>query len=160
MRAGRRRSASVFVDTNLLLVLLVGALDPDQIARFKRTKAYTRDDYFLLVSFIGKYKHILTTPNVLTEVSNLMGQLSDPLLHRTRTSLARLAQDAREQYLPSKELVLDPNFAVLGLADASIAQAAGTDVTVLTADLPLYQRLSSAGHDVVNFNHLRSGSWQ
>ena len=160
MRAGRRRRANVIVDTNLLLVLLVGALDPDHIARFKRTKAYTRDDYFLLVSFIGKFKQILTTPNVLTEVSNLMGQLSDPLLHRTRTSLARLAQDAREQYLPSKELVLDPNFAVLGLADASIAHAAGTDVTVLTADLPLYQRLSSAGHDVINFNHLRSGSWQ
>jgi len=160
VRAGRRRRANVIVDTNLLLVLLVGALDPDHIARFKRTKAYTRDDYFLLVSFIGKFKQILTTPNVLTEVSNLMGQLSDPLLHRTRTSLARLAQDAREQYLPSKELVLDPNFAVLGLADASIAHAAGTDVTVLTADLPLYQRLSSAGHDVINFNHLRSGSWQ
>lgn len=160
MKRGRRRHDTVFVDTNLFLVLLVGGLDPDQIERFKRTKAYTREDYALLVMFVKRFKRILITPNVLTEVSNLAGQLTDPLRREARIALAQMTQDLHERYLPSRDLVVDPHFPVLGLTDVSIAQSVGKDVTVITADLPLYHRLATAGIDAINFNHLRSGSWQ
>jgi rRNA-processing protein FCF1 len=159
MKRGRRRHDTVFVDTNLFLVLLVGGLDVDQIERFKRTKAYTREDYALLVMFVNRFKRILVTPNVLTEVSNLAGQLTDPLRREARFALACMTQDLHERYLPSKELVVDPHFPTLGLTDVSIVQSVGKDVTVITADLPLYHRLATAGVDAINFNHLRSGSW-
>lgn len=154
------RRETVFVDTNLLVVLLVGAVDVDQVERFKRTRAYSREDYALLVAFVGRFHRMLATPNVLTETSNLLGQLMEPLRRRALLALGTLTDACAETYVPSKELVLDPYFPVLGLSDTSIIRAVDRDVTVLTDDLQLYVRLSSSGIDAVNFHHLRSGSWQ
>lgn len=150
---------TLFIDTNLLLVLIVGALDLEQIERFKRTRAYSREDYSLLVTYIGDFQRMLTTPNVLTEVSHLLGQLSEPLRRRALLALGVLTGEFQEKYLPSTDLAVDPHFPLLGLSDTSIIHSAARAATVLTDDLQLYVRLAAAGMDVVNFNHIRSGSW-
>jgi hypothetical protein len=159
MRRGPRGNRAVLVDTNLLLVLLVGTLEPGQIERFKRTKAYTREDFELLVAFVSGFERLLTTPNVLTEVSNFLGQLSEPLRRRALLSLGALAGQVSEIYLESKVLATEPHFPSLGLTDSSIIGTVNEDVTIVTDDLPLYHRLSVAGAEVINFNHLRSGAW-
>lgn len=159
MQRGRRRHHTVLVDTDLLLVLIVGTLDPAQIERFKRTKAYTREDYALLVAFVSGFERMLTTPNVLTEVSNFLSQLAEPLRRRALLALGVLAGEVQENYLPSKVLGAEPHFPLLGLADSSIIGSLNEDVTVVTDDLPLYHRLSSAGAEVINFNHIRTGAW-
>ena len=156
-RAPRR--GTILIDTNLLLVLLVGALDPDQVERFKRTRSYTRDDYELLMDFVSRYGRIVTTPNVLTEVSNLAGQLAEPLRRDALMALGVLIAQLEERSRPSAELVRDVSFSRLGLADVSVISAADPSTTVLTDDLPLYVRLSDAGIEAINFNHVRSGSW-
>jgi rRNA-processing protein FCF1 len=155
-----RRRETIFIDTNLLLVLLVGGLDPRQVERFKRTSAYTKQDYALLAEFVGEFRQMMTTPNVLTEVSNLLGQLAEPMRRRALVGLGALTGRLAEKYLPSSTLVADQHFPLLGLADTSIIASVNKAVTVLTDDLDLYLRLSTAGVDVVNFNHLRSGSWE
>ena len=154
------RQKSLFIDTNLLLVLIVGALGPEQIERFKRTKAYTREDYALLLAFVGGFKRMLTTPNVLTEVSNLLDWLYEPLRRKAQVALGVLTAQFEEKYVASSEAATDPSFPLLGLSDVSILRSVGKDVTVLTDDLPLYLRLSAAGIDAINFNHLRSGAWE
>lgn len=154
------RRDTLFVDTNLLLVLIVGALDRAQVERFKRTRAYSAEDYTLLAGYVGGFQRMLTTPNVLTEVSNLLGQLAEPLRRRALLALGLLTGEFQETYLPSTALAADWHIPLLGLSDTSIIRAAEPDVTVLTDDLQLYVRLSTAGVDVVNFNHLRAGSWQ
>ncbi|HEY0021874.1 MAG TPA: hypothetical protein VGB24_03160 [Longimicrobium sp.] len=131
----------------------------NQIEQFKRTRAYTRDDYALLAAFIGEHERMVTTPNVLTEVSNLLGQLTGPLRIRALLTLGALAGALHESYLPSKHLVLDPHFPSLGLTDTSILHSLEGGVTVLTDDLQLYLQLAAQGSEVINFNHLRSGSW-
>lgn len=159
MKRVSRRRDTLFIDTNLLLVLLVGTLDPDQVERFKRTRAYSRADHALLIAFADRFSRMATTPNVLTEVSNLLGQLREPLRRRAMDVLAALTGRVEEEYTPSRRLVADPAFAALGLADISVVASADEHVTVLTADLALYLRLASAGIEVVNFNHLRTGAW-
>lgn len=158
-RAPRGRDA-LFIDTNLLLLLLVGSLDVEQVERFRRTRAYSREDFALLASFVGDFPRFLTTPNVLTEVSNLAGQLAEPLRRRALVALGVLTGGFEERFRPSKELFQDPHFPILGLADTSIILSVEQGVTVLTDDLDLYVRLSRAGIQAINFNHLRSGSWQ
>lgn len=158
MKRRSRKRQDLFIDTNLLLLLLVGSIDPEQVERFKRTRAYTREDYALLLAFAGRFGRMVTTPNVLTEVSNLLGQLREPLRRRALSILGSLTGTLDEQYHPSSRLVTDTAFPVLGLADTSIIASATTHVTVLTADLPLYLRLAAAGIEVVNFNHLRTGA--
>jgi hypothetical protein len=39
----------LLIDTNLLVLFTVGSVSPDRIESFKRTSAYNREDYELLV---------------------------------------------------------------------------------------------------------------
>lgn len=73
------RRAGVLMDTNLLLLYLVGAFDPEEVPRFKRTSQFTPADFALLVRFLELFQRIVTTPHVLTEAGNLAGQLADHL---------------------------------------------------------------------------------
>ena len=67
------RTKGVIVDTNLLHI--VGAQNPDRIDRFSRTDTFTADDFKLLDRLLGYFETAVTTPPILTEVSNLLGQL-------------------------------------------------------------------------------------
>ena len=62
-----------FIDANLLLLLVVGSVSPDAIARHRRLRVFTRDDYDILINQIGQVERVLVTPNTLTETSNLLG---------------------------------------------------------------------------------------
>jgi len=157
----RRTSArprAVLIDTNLLLVLVLGSHDRDQVERFRRTRTYTAEDFDLLAQFVGGFREMVVTPNVLTEVSNLAGQLAEPLRSRVLLSLGLLATRVRERYFPSSEAAQEPEFSRFGLADVSVLLTAREKVAVLTDDLPLYLRLSALDLYVVNFNHLRTGA--
>lgn len=146
----------LLIDTNLLLLLLVGTVDVEQVERFKRTRAYSRGDYALLADFVGE-RTLAATPNVLTEVSNLLGQLAEPLRTRAMLALASLVCRIDEKLLPSRDVVQDPSFAALGLTDCSILLSAAPAIMVLTDDFGLYNRLSSRGASAINFAHVRFG---
>jgi hypothetical protein len=156
--AASARPRSLLIDTNLLLVLIVGSHDRNQIERFKRTRAYTADDYDLLTRFVASFGELAVTPNVLTEVSDFVGQLSEPLRGRVLSSLALLAVQVPERYFPSSDVVREPDFLRFGLTDVSVLLTAREQVAVLTDDLPLYLKLSALDLYVVNFNHLRTGA--
>ena len=64
-------SAGLLVDTNLLVLFTVGAVNRDRIETFKRTRQYTRADYDLLVRVLAKFEPLYTVAHVLAEVSNL-----------------------------------------------------------------------------------------
>ena len=61
----------VAVDTNLLLLLLIGSVAPDFIDNHKRLRAYTLADFLLLEEDLKSADSLIATPNVLAELSNL-----------------------------------------------------------------------------------------
>jgi hypothetical protein len=71
------RRKGLLVDSNLLLLYFVGAYDPERISTFKGTysRGFSEDDFNLLFRLIALFEKIVTTPNILTEVSNLSSQL-------------------------------------------------------------------------------------
>lgn len=73
---GRYRANGLLIDTNLLLLYIVGAYDPGQIEGFSRTEQFDPDDFAVLYSFVQRFDLVVTTPHVLTETSNLLGGLS------------------------------------------------------------------------------------
>ena len=77
----RYASRGVLLDSNLLLLLCVGSFRRQEIGRFKRTAQYGACDYDLLVDFLSRFKSVVTTPNVLTEVNGLSNQFTG--IHRT-----------------------------------------------------------------------------
>jgi hypothetical protein len=76
---GRYKSRGILIDTNLLLLYFVGKYDPRRILSFGRTKsrAFTLEDFKLLLVVFDYFDRVITTPNILTEVSNLSSKLSD-----------------------------------------------------------------------------------
>lgn len=152
----RYRTSGVLVDTNLLLLYLIGQYDPARIERFKKTVQYTRRDYGLLARFLGIFAKIRTLPHVLAEVNSLSSQLPDDLLTAFRRRLVADIGILGESYLPSHQASLRPEFSFLGLTDSAILAESIGKYLVVTDDLNLYDNLSRAGIDCLNFTTLRS----
>jgi hypothetical protein len=155
----RYRSRGVLVDTNILLLFVVGAFDRGQIGRFKHTRQFVTEDFDLLVRLLGRFERIVTTPNILTEVSNLSGHLPDNLKAACYAEFGRRIAVLDEQYAPSGIVVGESPFAKLGLTDTSILHLSRGKYLVLTEDATLYVFLGAAKVDALNFNHLRPLAW-
>jgi len=149
----------VLVDANLLLLYVVGTYDPRKVEHFKRTSAFTTDDFCLLDRLLGRFDTIVTTPSILTEVSNFIGQLSQSQRRDCTALLRRLIPELSEEHRPSSEVCEHPYFPQFRLTDTGIAYVASETYLVVTDDLPLYHRLANDEKDVLNFNHLRSLNW-
>ena len=51
------RTAGLIVDTNLLVLYVVGSVNPERIETFKRTR-HARSDYDLLVRVLDKFDRL------------------------------------------------------------------------------------------------------
>jgi len=149
------RANGLLIDTNLLVLLIVGSVNRDRISRFKRTTAYSSADWDLLTGILEQISHRYTLPHVLAEVSALT-DLKGPELEVARTVLLRLIREFRELEITSSQACAAPLYMRLGLADAAIAEAARLHhCSVLTNDSALYAALAEEGSSVAMFNHLR-----
>lgn len=133
----------LLLDTNTLLLLYVGLFRQDVIPDFKRTKAFTREDFVLLTAVIGTFDVVVTTPHILAEVSNLSGHLTGDHREDYFALFAKEMAILEERHTGSATLSKEPCFNRLGLTDAGITQLARDEaLVVLTADLDLYVHLA------------------
>jgi hypothetical protein len=137
-------------------LVAVGRYSPTLIERFKRTDPYSVDDYQRLEGHLGAALELLTTPHILTEVSNLLGQLAEPARGGCRRSLAAMVSDLRERAEPAAALVASKLFAPIGITDAAIEHLAGPELTLVTDDFQLGGILEKRGVDVWNLRRIRS----
>ena len=154
-----REYRSVLIDTNLLVLFVVGFSDKSLITRHKRTSAFVEEDYHVLCQFLSAFQVVMVTPNILTEASNLLSQAQQPTRETVLGTLASLIGRTREEYVASKEACKEKEFIRLGLTDSAILRRADAVDCVLTVDLSLYLALERSGHNAVNFNHLRVAGW-
>lgn len=154
--ASAHRKERLLIDSNLLLLLFVGQYDPTRIERFKRTDQFTIEDFELLVEYIKQFREVVTTPSILTEVSNLLGQLPENLKYLFWQHFGRGLKNLNEHYTRSQELGGEKGFSRFGLTDTAILKAANETCRVLTDDFRLAQYLIGHNIDVINFNHLRT----
>ncbi|MDX2096719.1 MAG: PIN domain-containing protein [Leptolyngbyaceae cyanobacterium bins.59] len=154
----------LLVDTNILVLWFVGKTNRQRISSFKRTAAYTPQDYDLLILLLRRFQKLVITPNILTEVNSLINQLGEPERSRClRIFSQALVQGEKaepqieEFYIESCVLITEPAFNTFGLTDSSICQLAKSKYLVLTDDLRLSKYLESQGVDYLNFNYIREG---
>lgn len=159
-RSLRARTNRLLVDTNVLLLFIVGSLSLDRIAKHKRTDSFSPEDYQILVNLLRKFRGIVVTPSVLAEVSNLLGQTDDQTRIALLALLGDLVRTSDERYVPSVEVVETVEFLRLGLTDAGILALTGEDLTVLTDDIHLYLALQRRGVEAINFHHVRESAWR
>lgn len=120
----------------------------------KRTERYTVEEFELLHSIVSPKAPLVTTPHILSEVSNLTRQTHEPLKSNLSLLLREMCQLVDERYVESSSITRSACFHRLGLTDAAIVGLCGDGLLVLTDDLDLYLEISRMGGQAFNFNHL------
>lgn len=143
------------LDANLIVLLVVGLTDPNEIGRHKRLSGYDVRDFEILKSVLLGASRIIFTPNALTEASNLLGHGDDLRRKRFASTLAAIVEKEHEEWMPARQAVERRELLRLGLTDAVLLSLASSGGSLLTADLPLYLAAAAAGCDTVNFDDLR-----
>lgn len=149
----------LLVDTNLLLLLFLGTYDRRQIDTNSRLQAYTQKDFELLVDVLSNFQPLVTTSNILTEVSNLSNAIPEKSCEAYFSAFASRLRLLEEQHVASST-ALQSRWARFGLTDAGIATIAKNRYLVITDDFRLSGALQNDGIDTLNFNHLREPYWR
>lgn len=156
----RYRGKAVLLDSNLLLVFISGTLGRAAFARFKRVSDYSYDDYELLVGLLGAFKTLLTTPHILTEVSNLANSLPEWYKSEWYENFAALISTSGqstsldEKWTPASELSTLQEFDQFGITYAALTRLSREGL-VITSDYRLSSVLRSRALPVINFQDLR-----
>lgn len=144
----------ILIDTNLLVLFVVGRTSRKSIAKHRRLRAFSVDDYNRLVKIIRMVDQVVVTPNTLTETSNLLAQHHEPERSRFFDVLRYLIENSEEITVASVEACRSRAFRRLGLTDAAVLEVISADTPLLTVDLNLYvAALSKDSNAAVNFWH-------
>jgi hypothetical protein len=157
--AMRSATKGVIFDTNVLIVFLVGLWNPTEIPRFKRTSAYSENDFILLLDIAKSVGKIVTTPHILTEACNLCDTLNRQHGNQVYGIIAAILEDASERRQEAVRLTTNPLFMDFGLADMSLIDASTRRHLIVTDDVRCYVAISNIGGLVINVNHLRGAVW-
>lgn len=147
----------IALDTNLILLLAVGRAERGLIARHKRLQRFSEIDFDILIAELSRTRALITTPNAMTEVSNIVDfGLSGASRARVIKSVQELAMNCLEAYRPSGSLVVRAEFERLGLADCAWLAILDPETTLLTVDNDLYLAALNQGAEAINFDHVRA----
>ena len=153
--ANKFRQKGILIDTNLLVLLLVGSYNEDMISNFKRTTNYTIEDYRYLKVFLTRFEKHFYTPNILTEITNLTDSINSEPNFSFFQHVKYMLGAFKEHNVSSDEIMELKSFLKFGLTDAVNCKLSDKYL-VLTDDLRLYSYLANQGLPAINFNHIRN----
>lgn len=142
------------IDTNLLILFVVGSESRDIIARHRRLKGYSAADYDKLRQMIDSAGRIVVTPNTLTEASNLIRQHGEPERSGILNRLRNIIEQSQELVVASTAAARNPEFRRLGLTDAVLLEVATEDTPLITVDLGLYIAALQRAGEKAAFNFI------
>ena len=146
-----------FIDANLFVLLVVGSVNRALIAKHRRLRAFTVEDYETLLKLLDPVERVFVTPNTLTETSNLLAQHGEPERSRFFERLRFFIQESEEVVVASAVASSNNSFQRLGLTDAVLLEVVTAEKPLLTVDLDLYLAAQAKGRDnAVNFTHCRN----
>ncbi|GEM_PF-3233923 len=150
----------VLLDTSLLLVVCIGIYDVNLVEKFKKTAAFTIDDFILLKNIISKYSPLYVSPHILAELSNLSKMLPSKNMIRYFNSIEELLKKQFEIYICKDEILKEVILPEIGFADTSIFKIGlKKDCVIFTTDWKLTSILRSRNLAVVNYNEIRTSLW-
>ena len=151
-----RSRSGLFIDANLLVLLIVGSVGRDLIAKHRRLQAYSDEDFDILIDVIDPVGRVFVTPNTLTEASNLLAQHGDPERSHFFDRLRFIIKESREIVVASVDAANNKAFGRLGLTDAALLEVVTKETPLITVDVGLYLAALDKDQDAaVNFTHLR-----
>jgi hypothetical protein len=144
---------TLILDANLIVLLLVGLANEKAVPRHKRTRAYSINDFRLLLKVVAEYQELAALPNALTDASNLLEFAGDGFPEKLFNRFLDFISTTKEIYVPSLDASKRDEFRRLKSTDAATLGAAKAEVHILSADLGLYLAAIKAGYSAANFTH-------
>ena len=112
----------ILIDANAFVLLIVGLIDQNLIAKHKRTSIYSVQDHEELLFVIRDLHNLVVLPNVWTEVDNLLNRLSGNYKWPYITLIRSLTERTAEAYLASVDGVKSEYFISDGLTDSLLIE--------------------------------------
>ena len=152
---GRYRGRGVLLDSNVLVVYVVGRADRRLVRRLAATKDFDGKDAAFLSAIVASVGGLVATPHVLAEVNGLLnvgglGQLRYGVLG----AFAEVLREVDEVYQPGAETPNDPAFRHLGLTDTAVLALAAKGPLVVSKDGGLCNELWSRGAEALYYNRM------
>jgi hypothetical protein len=141
----------IVIDTQLLVLLIVGVTNPEFISRHKRlAPIYTQSHLIKLQSILVHAPKLICTPHILTETSNLLRQVADPMRSQIMATFKRFIDSADERQVQGVDAAGQPRFVRLGLTDAAVLSLDPAEVQILTVDHDLHIATLEKGFEAQN----------
>ena len=139
-----------------MVLLVAGSTDRRLIAKHRRLREFTVEDFDRLIKLVARAGQLLLTPNTLTEASNLLAYHRDPERSRCFAVLRSFIEHGKELVVASATASRNRVFARLGLTDAALLEVVSPERPLVTVDFDLYHAaLRKAPAAAVNFRHLQ-----
>lgn len=137
-------------------MILIGQFKPRLIETFDRTQEhFVQEDYARMNELLASPpRSIVTTPHILTEASNLGGQLTGVYRANFFRTFASLRSRIDERNVPASDVLSMPELHWLGFTDAAILFLAHSGVLTITIDAPLHDYLQRSGLASLNYAHI------
>ena len=147
---------SALIDTNLLVLLVVGATDRNLIGSHRRARNFMPRDYDEFLQLLAGFDLFWITSHCLAETSDLLAQTDARKARSLLFGLSRFCMNTRESHLSKERIFADRDFPRLGVADTGFVQKSRTVTCTFTMDVQLYLTINRLGRNVINFNHVRA----
>lgn len=125
------------IDTNALVLLIIGLIDKNLILRHKRTSGFDINDFENLRFIVRKPSDIIVPNNVWTEVDNLLNGFRGIHESEYYLLLKKLIQGTTEEYIASVDLVNKNSFRTVGITDSVLLELSLATQHLITSDYEL-----------------------
>ncbi len=146
------KSRGLLLDSNLLLLYLVGSVDPTLVGtgQYNKLSSFTVLQITLLQQLVSVFPRVVTTAHILTEVSNLVNAMHDKGKLRVFNAFADTLQVVSEQEISSYEVARRQEFPYLGLTDSVLAQLADRFL-IVSNDARMVEMLRRTGIETLKW---------
>jgi rRNA-processing protein FCF1 len=127
----------VIIDTNILILFLAGQINENRIKNYTRNSLYTKEDYYLLLNILSNYDRIITSPNILTEVDNILNRLTGEDKYRYLILIKAIYKQTIEKYIRTETVSQNWYFDTLGITDSAILMMAKESELLISGDSSL-----------------------
>lgn len=154
----KKKYDGLLVDTNVMLLFIVGKYDLDYIENFpfRRTAHYSKEDFEKLLNVFSRFKKIIITPHTLTELYHLSEKVHSFKIEEYFNVFINVLLGFDEIYVDKNIILETPNLHKFGVADfAILSLASDKKYLVLSDDYKLSGLLRSKNIDSLSIYDVR-----
>ena len=149
----------ILIDTNILIIILVGLIDPKLVPKTKEINIFEEKNYYELMAFIeNDLKNLLILPNIMTEVDNLLNKrFIGDYRWKYVIGFRKFLNETFEQYVNSITGAERYEFMKLGLTDSIILDVVlKNGGSLITGDSDLADEARAHSIKVLDFKGYRN----